>query len=59
MTASTHTRATNPPSPRQAESSLERLANAVVGKIAAGHADQGQAIRDAQKADSNQVGAEV
>jgi hypothetical protein len=50
MTAAhhTHTRATNPPSPRQAESSLDRLANAVVGKIAAGHADQGQAFRDAQ-----------
>jgi hypothetical protein len=50
----THTRATNPPSPRQAESSLDRLANAVVGKIAAGHADQGQAFRDAQAADANQ-----
>jgi hypothetical protein len=44
----THTRATNPPSPRQAESSLDRLANAVIDTMAVRDADQGQALRDAQ-----------
>jgi hypothetical protein len=43
----THTRATNP-SPRQAESALDRLASAVIGKVVAKDADQGQAFRDAQ-----------
>lgn len=43
-----HTRATNPPSPRQAESALDRLANAVIDTMAVRDADQGQAFRDAQ-----------
>jgi hypothetical protein len=51
MTTATHTRATNPPSPRQADDALSRMMDAVVGKIAADHADQGQAFRDAQKTD--------
>lgn len=49
----THARAT-PPSPRQAESALDRLANAVIDTMAVRDADQGQAFRDAQAADSNQ-----
>jgi hypothetical protein len=57
----THTRATNSPSPRQADDALSRLANAVIDTMAVRDADQGQAFRDALAVaiSNNQVGAEA
>jgi hypothetical protein len=52
-----HTRATNPPSLRQAESALYRLANAVIDTMAVRDADQGQAFRNAQAVTVQPAGA--
>jgi hypothetical protein len=42
------TRAENTPTPRPAESAIDRLANAFIDREVAKDADQGQAFREAQ-----------
>lgn len=50
MTALTalHARATNPPSPRQADDAMSRMMDAVIGKVVVRDVDQAQAFLKAQ-----------